>query len=476
MRTLDAADVARAHEAAARADARLDLTARSAEFAPHRAVRELPRGVPTLHLEDVSQIPFVSVIPGVERYQHRARVRAHQGDLVAATVAPDPDYEAYCVETLGWAPVELVLAEPVGSPLAIARACGVGRAFSRIVEVARARGGLAIHPYMAIEDVWTLAACVARAADVDVWVVGPTPPVLWLANDKEHLTALVHDALGPSFSAETMVASEPGAIADALAAMLRRHPRVGLKRTRCASAMGNQVFQRAQLSPDEPDAIRAATTTFLREKEWTSGEPVLIVAWVDVCASPSTQLWIPHPDDGPPRLDGIYEQLLLEDAGVFLGSRPSRLPKEVHDDLAKASTIVAIAFQQLGYRGRCSFDFVVTGDVRGQFQVLFVECNGRWGGTSTPMHLVDRVFGAPRPVYRAQDWAHETLRGTPFKEILRRVGEEVYHPTHGRGRYLFYNVGPLADKGKLDVIAVGDSPEEVDRRIDVDFGALLGVG
>ena len=33
-------------------------------------------GAPQLHLEDVSAIPFVSLVDGIEEYQHRARVRA----------------------------------------------------------------------------------------------------------------------------------------------------------------------------------------------------------------------------------------------------------------------------------------------------------------------------------------------------------------------------------------------------------------
>ena len=37
---------------------------------------------PVLHLEDVSAIPFLSEIAGVEEYQHRARVRATTGHLL----------------------------------------------------------------------------------------------------------------------------------------------------------------------------------------------------------------------------------------------------------------------------------------------------------------------------------------------------------------------------------------------------------
>ena len=49
--------------------------------------------VPTLHLEDVSAIPFVNVIAGVELYQHRARVRSYTGDVFAAVTPVVDGYE-----------------------------------------------------------------------------------------------------------------------------------------------------------------------------------------------------------------------------------------------------------------------------------------------------------------------------------------------------------------------------------------------
>jgi hypothetical protein len=131
--------------------------------------------------------------------------------------------------------------------------------------------------------------------------------------------------------------------------------------------------------------------------------------------------------------------------------------------------------QSLGYVGCCSFDALILGDCQGDFDVRFTECNGRWGGTSTPMFLVDRVCGAPRPAYVARDHIDPHLAGTSFPALLSRVGEHLYEPGARTGRYIFYNAGPLEDKGKLDVIALGVSPDDAQRAID-DIGALLRVG
>ena len=75
------------------------------------------RGLPTLYLDDVSAIPFLVNIAGVEAYQHRARTRAGDGDLFATVTPPTEDYEEYCRKILGLGRPGLVLADPVGEPI-----------------------------------------------------------------------------------------------------------------------------------------------------------------------------------------------------------------------------------------------------------------------------------------------------------------------------------------------------------------------
>ena len=67
------------------------------------------RGLPTLYLDDVSAIPFLVNIAGVEAYQHRARTRAGDGDLFATVTPPTEDYEEYCRKILGLGRPGLVL-------------------------------------------------------------------------------------------------------------------------------------------------------------------------------------------------------------------------------------------------------------------------------------------------------------------------------------------------------------------------------
>ena len=430
---------------------------------------------PVLHLEDVSAIPFLTAIVGVEEYQHRARVRAKERDLYATVTPPDPDYETYCQQRLQLGDACRLAVDGADAPLAIARGCGADGVFDRLVAAARAAQGLTIHPYMSTDDVWTLARRLAAAAAVPVSVLGPPPPVTWIANDKALFAELVELVLGPGWMPESHAVSTADSCTDTLRALAARHARVGLKRTRCASGTGNLVFDAAHLLSQTPSAAGAVVRAFLDRTAWREPEPVLIVAWEQAVASPSTQWWIPTPAEGTPYLDGIYEQILARDERMFVGSRPSTLPARVNQALATASGQVAGALQALGYVGRCSFDHLVLGDPHTEFTVRFTECNGRWGGTSTPMHLVDRVVAGPRPRYRAQDFVHERLLSVGFSELLERVGRDVFDSRTQTGRYIFYNVGPLAGCGKLDVIALGATQAEAELAMLVDLPRLLGL-
>lgn len=452
----------------------LDLDEVLGAAAAHRWSGRTGDGIPTLHLDDVSAIPFLIGVPGVEEYQHRARLRAGDGDLFATVTPPQPGYEEYC-QRLGLGTPELVVAVPTDGPLAVARAVADGAARERLVEVCREHGALRIHPYMSIESVWELAATLAGESDARVEVIGPPPPVTWIANDKQKFRDVVERIMGPGWVVEARCAADAHTLADHLLALAEHSARVALKRVRCASSMGNIVFQAGELLRVGHEGTRVHVEAFLEKTEWDEAESVLVVPWLDASSSPSTQLWIPEPEHGPPELQGIYVQLLKGTEQIFVGSRPTTLPAQVNEALGEAALRVASGLQALGYVGRCSFDHLVVGDPDGDFRILFTECNGRWGGTSTPMNLVDRLVTGTRPPYRAQDFDHDALRAMPFTEILERVGDEVFDPATGRGRFVFYNVGPLEQFGKLDVIAFGETQEEAERGVEDVLPARLGL-
>jgi hypothetical protein len=453
---------------------RFELASRLEPYEPYRWRSSNPR-LPVLNLDDVSAIPFLDDISGVEEYQHRARLRAREGDLFAAGTPETAGYEEYCREQLELGSADFIFAQPEEGFRAVALACSGGRPLARIADRARSASGLVLHPYMGIEAVWELARRIAQESETPTTVVGPPPPVTWIANDKGAFSELVSLVLGREWLVETHAATDPAALAGLLLILADRHRRVALKRLRCASAMGNAVFDGQEIQRIGAPGVEEAVGAFLDRTEWQGDEEVLAVAWEETDFSPSAQLWIPPPANGPPCLDGLYEQILEGERGVFLGSRPSTLPTGVNDALAAASLRVAAGLQALGYVGRCSFDLLVVGDPRGDFELRFTECNGRWGGTSTPMSLLDRLVDGPRPPYRAQDFVHPGLVGTTFLELRAAVGDQIFDPRTFQGRFVFYNVGPLQEFGKLDVIALGRTQEEAEEAMLEDLPRLLGL-
>ena len=457
-------------------DARHGLREAARAYGAQAVTRPPREGERIFHIDDVSEIPFLQGIVGMEFYQLRARVRAGQGDLFAATCPEVPGYEPYNRDRLGLGASRFVLAPPVGAPSAVAKACAHGAAFETLCEQAVADGSLLIHPYMGATPVWELARALADGSGVQVRVLGPPPPITWYANDKGHVTELARALLGDGVLGgepvvETVAATTCEAIAAGLSDLARRHRAVGLKKTRCASSMGNLVFPSADLLAMAPSDVAQAARSFLETKAWEPGETILVVAWETAESSPSTQLWIPPAGHGPPRLEGVYEQILEGPECLFWGSVPSRLGADVDGRVARASLRMASAYQELGYVGRCSFDFIV---VDGQARV--VECNGRWGGTSTPMHLVDRLFPAGRPAYRARDYVDEALRGVPFDAILDALGTDLYDARTGQGRFVLYNVGCLDSYGKFDVIAFGTDLDAADRALEEGLPEALSRG
>ncbi len=449
----------------------LDLAGQLIPYGPLRWDGSLPK-VPTLHLDDFSAIPVLVGISGVEAYQHRARLRAASGDLFAAST-PQPDgYEQYCRSTLALGDAEFVMAEMVEGELDLAAALGRGGATSRLADRARGAGGLAIHPYMGIEAVWELASRLRDEADVAVQVLAPPPPVTWVANDKGRFARLVELTLGSEWLVETFSEIRTSRLAERLRELATRHEQVALKRLRCASAMGNRVFESAALVSSPSEETERQVRSFLEETEWPGDEEVLAVAWEQASLSPSTQLWIPPFGGGSPRVDGVYEQILKGKRGVFVGSRPSTLPEAVSRRMIGASLRLAEALQRLGYVGRCSFDLLVVGERDANPELRFTECNGRWGGTSTPMSLLDRLL-PERPPYQAQDFIDERLVGATLGDVLESVGTELFEVADRRGRFIFYNTGPLTRHGKLSVIALGSDHKEPQSALEEDLPHLL---
>jgi hypothetical protein len=83
---------------------------------------------------------------------------------------------------------------------------------------------------------------------------------------------------------------------------------------------------------------------------------------------------------------------------------------------------------------------ILTGSDLESSEIKFIECNGRWGGTSLPMTLMNRIFG---------DWRNQSfetrmikihrLSELDFPTVVRSLGDSVYDRRKMTGDLIFLN-------------------------------------
>jgi len=163
---------------------------------------------------------------------------------------------------------------------------------------------------------------------------------------------------------------------------------------------------------------------------WHDTYPLLVAIWeVPVLSSPSVQLWIPALAGGPPVIEGLFEQILEGQEGLFVGSVPAELPERWRLRLAEDAMRLASVLQFLGYFGRCSFDALLVGQTLDSAVLHWIECNARWGGVSIPMTLVNRLTGrGAKAKFVVVQRVGESLLPQPFAHALKALDEILFRP------------------------------------------------
>ncbi|MBE9553560.1 MAG: hypothetical protein IMF05_08870, partial [Proteobacteria bacterium] len=163
-------------------------------------------------------------------------------------------------------------------------------------------------------------------------------------------------------------------------------------------------------------------------QHWDGGWPLLVGVWDSpAVGSPSVQTWIPEARDGPPVIEGIFEQVVEGHRGAFVGAVPADLPDGWIMRLMHEAALLAGLLQRLGYYGRCSFDAVLAGRSLEEAELHWIECNGRWGGVSIPMTLANRLTGnwRRRPFVVVQREALP-LQPLTVDQAVDRLGERLF--------------------------------------------------
>ncbi len=413
---------------------------------------------PCLCIEDHSEITLFERSGNV-LYGHRSLLLARDGDLAMMSNQRSPTFEAYCRETLGLGDVE-VLSPGTPEDRPVAARCVADQALLDLVaERARRSGGLNIMPYMGTGETWRLAAAIAARARATVRVAAPPPRLVRRANDKIWFARLVTEVLGDRALPPGVATHGPAALADRVARLAKDHTQVAVKLPSSASAEGNVVFDAQRIQSLGLRALRDEVLAALRRTGWDGDFPLMVMAWEQpLLASPSTQLWIPDRDHGPPMIEAIFDQTLIGPRHVFGGAEPTGLAEAWQQRIADEAARLGHVFQDLGYFGRCSLDAILVGSSAAKARLHWIECNGRWGGVSLPLTLANRLTG---------DWRRHALviaeRGglempqRGLAEVLKSLQDSLFVAGRRSGGAVILSPGAIETGRGFEIMAIADS-------------------
>jgi hypothetical protein len=431
---------------------------------------------PTLHLDDLSTIPLLGRYYDVSCIEDRARLRAGHGDFVASCAPLVPEFEPYCRDQLGLGSVTWLHPRARGRSLRVAQACWTdARVRRRLVHAVRSDRLAYVHPHIGSFLVWAVAHLLGEAGGKPVKVIAPPPALTTAVNHKLWFADVVRRLFGNSALPRTERASDFATLAIAARRLAQDSARIVVKVPDSAGGSGNLVLAAEEIRDLEPGQVRRRLKRLMGEMGWWGGDSVLVSAWAkDVLSSPSTQLWIPPPAEGEPIVEGLYEQMLEGREGKFVGSRPARLPPDLAQEITDRSWLLGRLFQRLGYIGRCSFDMVLIGPSVDRSRIAFIECNGRWGGTSTPMTLINRLFDrwSSRP-YASRVSFVPGLTQFVFPDLLEHFADELYDVRTNRGRLILYNPSGLQTPHGIDMIALGNDWDQASDLVEGELNARL---
>ena len=386
-------------------------------------------------------------------HEYRLSLLARQGDLAIFGGELHYDFERYRAQQIGLGPiVSINVRRFPGNPLLpLAERCLLdGAAFSQIVERTKWAGGLTIVPHIGMGSVWRLAAAVAEATGLDVCVASSPPRLTRRVNDKLWFASLAAEVLGETALPPTYAAHGPAVLAYRIRSLARSAERVVVKVPDSAGGAGNVCLAAREVVGASLSDIKNRILSVLRAVGWYDNYPLLVSVWeAPVLNSPSVQLWIPAITDGSPIIEGLFEQILEGEEGSFVGSVPAELSERWQRRLAEDAMRLASALQLLGYFGRCSLDALLTGQTIDSAALHWIECNGRWGGVSIPMTIVNRLTGGgAKAKFVVVKRTEESRPPQSFADALQALDGILFRPGgHEKGIILLSPVEIEAGRG-----------------------------
>lgn len=459
---------------------RLDCSGSFAHLRAHRL-----GDAPVLHLDDFSDITVPAAYGPIDFLEDRARLRAADGDLILTRIEPAQGYESYCRDRLGLGSVRWLRAQTPDPRRHLAASSWID---SNVRAELRRADFRYVHPHMGSFAVWALADLLARSSGRDLEVIAPPPNLTKVTNDKLWVADVVSRLLGSHLLPPTRVVSNFSTLAWAVRELAVDAKQLVVKLTDSVGGGGNLVLDASRFRDLPLGRIRLELKSLLAPLEWRSQTNLLVGCWeTDVLSAPSTQIWIPPLESGEPCIEGLFEQVIEGRQGLFVGTRPARLPPDLSQEIVDSCWLMALVFQYLGYVGRCSFDLILVGSDLASCAVELVECNARWGGTSLPMTLLTRLLGdwketpfacldcaLPEPAPLRDEYPAAPTRWR-FSRLIEHLGAALYDVRTGQGDLILYNPAAMI-KAEVAIAGLGERFLAEPTRLSEHLHDLLATG
>ncbi len=407
-------------------------------------------------------------------YEHRMALLARPGGTVVVRRRV-PEFERYLVEVLGLRDVTFLEAGSEG-PEPVARKLRTNLALARQLASALKRDTpLTIHAYLTTGHVWQLAKALAEDRQRPIYVAGPGPRTSRRANNKLWFWSIARELTGRSSVPPTLYAFGPAAAAAKAARFARTCESVVVKVPSSAGGRGNLHLESDVLRDMSLSDIKRVVEDRLYAVGWRGTYPILVGVWeAGILASPSVQMWLPRPEEGPPSILGLFEQRVEGATGRFSGAQPAALDQEMAQEMLAEAAILGALLQRIGYFGPCSLDAVIKDSDEGGRELHWVECNGRWSGVSIPLTAAGRLLGhsVPKGLLILQDILPEA-RPITTSGLRALLGDMMFRPGASNEATVILSPPDRFAGVSLNLMALAETPSRaaamvkvVHRRLD----------
>lgn len=461
------------------------------ENEPERIAQALTRDEPAL-LSSVDFGPFVaqgeghgpSVLIGdqseitllggrVETHlEHRMALLARPGDIVLVRQR-DPEFEEYLRDDLRMTDVRFV-GFTANGVMPVAKCARLDASMlAELAEIAERSGGLTIKAYLTSGHDWRLAQSIGQACNCTIHVCGPAPRISRRANDKLWFAQLARRVLGTDATPPTFASFGPSATAALVRRISTKTGQAVVKVPDSAGSAGNVRLDEVALAGLALPQIRDLILGLLHAAGWQDTYPVLVGVWDDrVRCSPSVQMWLPLPSEGPPIIEGLFEQQVQGEGAAFVGAVAAEVSPDLKERLKQDALELARVLQQLGYFGRCSLDAVICQQSQKRDAIHWIECNGRWGGVSIPMTARRHLFEGSHEGSLLMMQKVFSMKPISTAQLLQLWDDLLARPKKLETGLVLMSPPQHPNGVLVNMMAVADTRSQANRLIETALGRL----